>query len=113
MSPSTRSTAATVTWGALGALIPVLIAAAVLVWQGGALAEQIPMSVSVIAARKNLGMVSYLREEYTEALSRFQRALEMALEVRIRGLEDDRAGIAELKTDVGWIRREMESERGD
>ena len=25
-------------------------------------------------------MVSYLREEYTEALSRFQRALEMALE---------------------------------
>jgi|APSaa5957512535_1039671.scaffolds.fasta_scaffold11027_2 HAMP domain-containing protein len=85
MSPSTRSTAATVTWGALGALIPVLIAAAVLVWQGGALAEQIPTTVSAVADH----------------------------EVRIRGLEDDRAGIAELKTDVGWIRREMESERGD
>ena len=45
-----------------------------------ALAEEITMSVSVIAARKNLGMVSYLREEYTEALSRFERALEMAVE---------------------------------
>jgi tetratricopeptide (TPR) repeat protein len=45
-----------------------------------ALAEELTMSVSVIAARKNLGMVSYLREEYTEALSRFQRALDMAIE---------------------------------
>ena len=45
-----------------------------------ALAEELTMSVSVIAARKNLGMVSYLREEYTEALSRFQRALDMAVE---------------------------------
>ena len=45
-----------------------------------ALAEELTMSVSVIAATKNLGMVSYLREEYTEALSRFQRALDMAIE---------------------------------
>jgi class 3 adenylate cyclase/tetratricopeptide (TPR) repeat protein len=45
-----------------------------------ALAEELTMSVSIIAATKNLGMVSYLREEYTEALSRFQRALDMAIE---------------------------------
>jgi len=45
-----------------------------------ALAEEISMSQTVIAARKNLGVVSYLREEYTEALSRFQRALDMAVE---------------------------------
>lgn len=82
MSPAIRTAAATVTWGALGALIPVVLGLGVLLWQGGALADIPPRNAEAISDH----------------------------EVRIRTLEADRAALIELQTDVRWIRATLEQQ---
>ncbi|MFH1570216.1 MAG: hypothetical protein ABIL09_19650 [Gemmatimonadota bacterium] len=70
----------TVTWGTIGATIPVLLALGALMWQAGALAEIPPANEARLTDH----------------------------EARLRSLEADRATIAELRADVGWIRTQME-----
>jgi len=81
VSPAIRAAAATVTWGALGALIPVVIGIGLLLWQAGALADIPPRNADAIQDH----------------------------ETRIRQLEADRAALRELQTDVRWIRGALEA----
>jgi len=73
---------ATITWGALGSLIPILLAVGLLLWRGGSLAEMPAANRAAIADH----------------------------EARLRALETDRVAVAELRADVRWIRARLEGQ---